>query len=324
MDRFKNILVATSPGHLDPLTLRAAVDLADANDARLTVIDVVAPLPAWRKKMNVEGRVIDIEAAILHDREERLRHLIETTQGGPDVEVVETIGEPFIEVIRRVLSDGHDLVMVGEPAAEKPDMPHLSSGVMHLLRKCPVPVWVMRSSRTDSHRILALIDPDPDAPVRDRLNDLIMELATSLARRQGWELHLGHAWTLEGEAALRSSPYVGLPGAMVDVMVRDTEAIRLGQLDVLAIRHVTESERSIHMVAGAPGVVLPRLADRLDVDLIVMGTVGRTGLSGLIMGNTAETILRSVRCSVLAVKPEGFITPVNSERRSHQTSKESS
>ncbi len=322
MDRFKNILVATSPGHLDPMTLRAAVDLANANDARLTVMDVVAPLPAWRRTMNVEGRVIDIEAELLHDREERLRHLIETTRGGPDVEVVETLGEPFIEVIRRVLAEGHDLVMVGEPVAEKPDEPHLTSGVMHLLRKCPVPVWVMRSGRDGTGRILALVDPDPDDPVRDGLNDLILELATSLAHREDWELHLGHAWTLEGEATLRSSPYVGLPGEMVDVMVRDTEAIRLGQLDMLAIRHVTESERTIHMVAGAPGVVLPLLADRLDIDLIVMGTVGRTGLRGLIMGNTAETILRSVRCSVLAVKPEGFVTPVKPARRSHRTSKE--
>jgi nucleotide-binding universal stress UspA family protein len=41
-----------------------------------------------------------------------------------------------------------------------------------------------------------------------------------------------------------------------------------------------------------------------------MGTVSRTGIRGLIIGNTAETILRSVRCSVLAVKPEGFVTPV--------------
>jgi universal stress protein E len=324
MERFKNILVATSPGHLEPPTLRSAVKLADANDARLTVMDVIAPLPAWRRNMNVEGRVLDIEAAILHDREERLRHLLENTRDGPDAEVIETVGEPFLEVIRRVLVEDHDLVMVGEPVAEKPDEPHLSSGVMHLLRKCPVPVWVMRSSRADSRRVLALVDPDPDDPVGDGLNDLIMELGMSLAHRPGWELHLGHAWTLEGEAALRSSPYVELPGEMVDVMVRDTKATRLGQLDVLAIRHVTESERSIHMVAGAPGVVLPRLADRLDVDLIVMGTVGRTGLSGLIMGNTAETILRSVRCSVLAVKPEGFISPVKPERRSHQTNKESS
>ena len=322
MERFKNILVATSPGRLDPPILGAAVSLAETNDARLTVMDVVAPLPAWRKKIDVEGRVVDVEAAILRDREERLRQLLEHIRGGADVEVVETVGEPFIEVIRRVLDHAHDLVMVGEPVAERPDEPHLSSGVMHLLRKCPVPVWVMRSGRLGTGRVLALVDPDPDDPVSDGLNDLIMELAASLARRQGWELHLGHAWSLAGEATLRSSPYVELPGPMVDAMVRDTESLRLGQLNMLAIRHVTKSERSIHMVAGTPGAVLPRLADDLDVDLIVMGTVGRTGLMGLVIGNTAETILRSVRCSVLAVKPEGFITPVKPQRQSHRAMKE--
>ena len=318
MERFKNILVATSPGRLDPPTLRAAVDLAEINKARLTVVDVVAPIPPWRRKMNVEGRVIDIEAAILRDREERLRHLLGNTRGGPDVEVVETVGEAFIEVIRRVLDHAHDLVVVGEPVAERPDEPHLSSGVMHLLRKCPVPVWVMRSDRSCAGRVLALVDPDPGDPVSDGLNDLIIELAASISRRRRWELHLGHAWGLAGEETLRSSPYVGLPGSMVDVMVRDTKAMRRGELDALAIRHVTESERSIHMVAGTPGVVLPRLADRLNVDLIVMGTVGRTGLMGLVIGNTAETILRSVRCSVLAVKPEGFTTPVRPQRQSHE------
>ncbi|MEX2133825.1 MAG: universal stress protein [Acidimicrobiia bacterium] len=61
---------------------------------------------------------------------------------------------------------------------------------------------------------------------------------------------------------------------------------------------------------GTASKVFPKLADVLEVGLIVMGTVARTGISGLIMGNTAETILRSVRCSVLAVKPEGFVTPV--------------
>lgn len=322
MERFKNILVATSPGHLDPPTLRAAVSLAEINSARLTVFDVVAPMPTWRKTVNVEGRVVDIEAAILLDREERLRHLIENTRGGPDVEVVETVGEPFIEVIRRVLLERNDLVMVGEPVSDRPGEPHLSSGVMHLLRKCPVPVWVMRGARSGTGRILALVDPAPDDPVSDELNDLIMELAVSISRRQGWELHLAHAWSLAGESTLRSSPYVELPGRMVDAMVQDTKATRLEQLNALAIRHVTESERSTHMVQGTPGAVLPRLADRLDIDLVVMGTVGRTGLRGLIVGNTAETILRSVRCSVLAVKPEGFITPVRPRRQSHRAMKE--
>ncbi|MGF1618787.1 MAG: universal stress protein [Acidimicrobiia bacterium] len=65
------------------------------------------------------------------------------------------------------------------------------------------------------------------------------------------------------------------------------------------------------LVKGVPGQMLPQLADRLKINLIVMGTVARRGLSGLIMGNTAETMMRSVRCSILTVKPEGFVSPVS-------------
>jgi nucleotide-binding universal stress UspA family protein len=49
---------------------------------------------------------------------------------------------------------------------------------------------------------------------------------------------------------------------------------------------------------------------KLQADIVVMGTVARTGISGLIIGNTAETILNQLTCSVLAVKPSGFKTPV--------------
>jgi nucleotide-binding universal stress UspA family protein len=41
-----------------------------------------------------------------------------------------------------------------------------------------------------------------------------------------------------------------------------------------------------------------------------MGTVARTGISGFFIGNTAEDVLNQVNCSVMAVKPEGFVTPV--------------
>jgi nucleotide-binding universal stress UspA family protein len=41
-----------------------------------------------------------------------------------------------------------------------------------------------------------------------------------------------------------------------------------------------------------------------------MGTVARTGLSGVFIGNTAENIINSLECPVLAVKPEGFVSPL--------------
>lgn len=55
---------------------------------------------------------------------------------------------------------------------------------------------------------------------------------------------------------------------------------------------------------------MPQLIKDLDAELVVMGTVGRTGIPGFIIGNTAETILNQIECSVLAVKPDGFVTPV--------------
>jgi nucleotide-binding universal stress UspA family protein len=44
-----------------------------------------------------------------------------------------------------------------------------------------------------------------------------------------------------------------------------------------------------------------------------MGTVARIGVAGLFIANTAEAILEQIECSVLAVKPEGFETPVSLE-----------
>lgn len=316
MDRFKKILFAASPGHAEALSLRAAVKLANTNDAHLTVLDVLAPLSRSLKTMRVEGRNVDIEALLQREREERLRRLLKNAPSGPNTKAIVTVGEPFVEVIRHVLAHGNDLMMVHDRGMEKDVAPQLDSGVMHLLRKCPVPVWVMRPSRARKLRILALVDPDSSDPVRDGLNDLVLQLATSLTSREGGELHVGNAWSLVGETALRSSPFLRLPGSEVDALVRQEEATRREELDSLISRHrVDQVGGSLHLVSGDPRDALPRLARLLDIGLIVMGTVARTGVTGLLMGNTAETILRAVDCSILAVKPKGFVTPVKLGRR---------
>jgi len=55
------------------------------------------------------------------------------------------------------------------------------------------------------------------------------------------------------------------------------------------------------------------MAQQHHLDLIVMGTVAMTGMPGFIIGNTAEAILQQVYCSVLAIKPEGFHSPVTTK-----------
>ena len=69
----------------------------------------------------------------------------------------------------------------------------------------------------------------------------------------------------------------------------------------------------LHVVKGPAHFVVSELARELAVDLVVMGTVARTGIDGFFMGNTAEGILAELDCSVLTIKPPGFTSPVTLE-----------
>lgn len=65
-----------------------------------------------------------------------------------------------------------------------------------------------------------------------------------------------------------------------------------------------------HVVEGVAGEIIPDLVQRLGIGILVMGSLARTGISGLLIGNTAERVLSSVEASVLAVKPPGFESPI--------------
>lgn len=61
---------------------------------------------------------------------------------------------------------------------------------------------------------------------------------------------------------------------------------------------------------GLPEDVIPHVAKEKDAELVVIGTVGRTGLSAALVGNTAEHVIDSLDCDVLALKPDGYQSPL--------------
>jgi universal stress protein E len=60
---------------------------------------------------------------------------------------------------------------------------------------------------------------------------------------------------------------------------------------------------NLHVPMGKIGHAVNRLSTRLKIDLMVMGTTARTGLKGLVIGNSAEKVLVKARSDVLALKP---------------------
>jgi hypothetical protein len=65
-----------------------------------------------------------------------------------------------------------------------------------------------------------------------------------------------------------------------------------------------------HLSWGTPWKEIRRHTETLRADLIVIGTVGRSGIKGLLLGNTAEKVLVSCDRSVLTVKPADFVSPI--------------
>ena len=81
-----------------------------------------------------------------------------------------------------------------------------------------------------------------------------------------------------------------------------------GFLETLAI---DRTQIQVHMSWGTPWQEIRRISRHQAADLIVIGTVGRSGIKGLLLGNTAEKVLDTCDCSILTVKPEGFMSPID-------------
>lgn len=309
MKRFQKILCYVG-GPADPSPgLERATELAERNAARLTLVDVLAESSPWLPvpgKSQLERLLVTSRIEDLEEMADRLR------QRGLQVDIVVTTGNPFYELIRRVVIDGHDLVIKTAQGLESRLGGLLGTTALHLMRKCPCPVWVVKPPMAEPfNRVLAAVDPQTDEEDPDPLSIKVLELAASIAESRGSELHVVHAWWLHAEAMLRSRR-INLPPAEIDGLLREVRGAAEQALDALTSSvDLSRGQHESHIVKGQPYQVISGLASKSDI--AVMGTLSRSGIDGLLIGNTAERILRQVDCSVLAVKPEGFRTPLRFE-----------
>jgi len=318
MKHFRNILCVIGPEPASVPTLERAVTLAQHDRAELTVVDVIPKVGAGVRIPGFSTPAGAVQAGLAAERLQALKALTEPYQQRIRMHHAVLSGTGFLQIIRLVLKGQHDLVI--KPAEAPGFLPRLfGSDDMHLLRKCPCPVWITRpSSAMACRNIVAAVDFDPDHadPVSDGLNRQILEFAAALAVADTAALHLVHAWDAPGEFMLRTwsnHPDTDIPAyvsAERDRHRRGFDRIRDQLREQIGSQLANPMAPRFHLERGSAGEVIPRLAGELAADIVVMGTVARTGVAGLFIGNTAESILEQLQCAVLAVKPPGFESPV--------------
>jgi len=322
MKRFKNILCVVNTRVDCKNALQRAVELAKNNQASLAVINVMMQDTAGIGLPDGGPISADLHAARLKSHTQMVEKQLEPFREQVDINIKILSGTPFLEIIREVLRNEYDLVIKTPETQDWLDQ-LFGSDDMHLLRKCPCPVWLTKSGSPKTYRrILAAVDinetyPEEEQQERDAMNHQILEIASSLSLSNFTELHIVHVWEAISESTLRS-PFVNTPENEIAAYMTKVKQLHANSLDAL-INDVTSNmgadaldylKPEKHLIKGWARKEIPMFAKSIDADLIVMGTVGRTGIPGFIMGNTAETILNHIDCSVLAIKPPGFESPV--------------
>ncbi len=320
MANLKRILVVLSDNDRSKAALDHAQSLAAANDATLTAVDVNPYLDAYTDALADIMDKDKLRSLVLSHRKKQLQQLLSEhdTIDSQTAEAKVLDGVPFIELIREALRQQHDLIVKVAEGDIGPKEHVFGSTDMHLMRKSPVPVWILNSAiTTRPKQVLAAIDASTSNEEATAFNRRILDLAQSVAQVSGAKLHLLSAWHLVGEETMRHSPFLKIEARRVDEMlVHAEERVVRHQKELLrwfAQSHPTASPPQCHVVKGVAREVIPVFVDETHIGLAVMGTIGRTGIPGLLIGNTAESVLSEVNCSVLTVKPTGFLTPVTDD-----------
>jgi universal stress protein E len=174
-----------------------------------------------------------------------------------------------------------------------------------VLRRCPCPVWMCRPEPYDRPlNILVASDLHPASEVG-------LRLAVALGQWVSATIHVLHA--------IDYPVYHLWLTALPDEVGRDYHQRVLGhaekmlheQLERTDYRALADPIR-VHITdkVGKPDQVILKCIKDYHIDLLVIGTIGRTGATGVMIGNTAERLLPEVSCSVLAVKPPDFRCPI--------------
>ncbi len=177
---------------------------------------------------------------------------------------------------------------------------------MELLRQCPCPVWLIarrRGSPSVRWRILAAIHANPRDASEQELNATILDWALTLKAFGDAELTLLQAWAPYGASLLKPRMSPDEFTAFIETARRTADEALSSFIEPFKSRL---TDVAVELVQGEPEDAITGFAESHGVDVVVMGTVARTGIVGLVMGNTAERVLQRLRGSVLAVKPPGF------------------
>ncbi|TYK64696.1 universal stress protein UspE [Colwellia echini] len=313
MDIYQSILVVIDPSNEDQKALKRAIEL---------VSKIQTLLPEKHIKITAFFSIFDfsyemttilssddrdsMRELVIKEKQQWLNDLIDDLN--VDIKIHSKVvwnNRPYEAIVKQVIGHNHDLVIKGTHHHDKFKSVVFTPTDWHILRKCPCPVLLVKDHAWPKQgNILAALNVGSDEAEHLSLNNRITEQAKNIAQLITANVHLVNSY----------------PGTPVNI------AIEIPEFDASEYNHAMHEHHQKAMIVhannfniplantyveeGLPEAVIEETALKIDAELVVLGTVGRTGISAALIGNTAEQVIDLLNCDVLALKPDGYVSPL--------------
>ncbi|WP_372769760.1 universal stress protein UspE [Pseudoalteromonas sp.] len=307
MNTIKKILAVIDPSKEKQIALNRSFELARKSGAQITAFLSIYDFSYEMTTMLSREERDAMRDAVINDRKEWIKSLIEAHAQDLEVDCqVVWHNRPFESIINCVLEQSYDMVVKGTHQHDTLKSVIFTPTDWHLIRKCPVSLLLVKEHDWPAGgQILAAVNASSEEETHQTLNHTILQQAANLAELIDGNLNIVNAY----------------PGTPVNIAIeipefdagQYTESVKnyhISATQKLAEQYHIESSHC-YIKEGLPEDVLPQVANQLDAELVVMGTVGRTGISAALIGNTAEHVIDSLNCDVLALKPQGYKSPLD-------------
>ncbi|MGF1741430.1 universal stress protein UspE [Vibrio profundum] len=312
MSIYSNILVCADINRDEQPALQRAVQLAAQSSSR-SAITIFLAIYDFSYDMTSMLSIDERDAmrrGVIHQREQWLEKVSADYVNDNDnlnltIKVV-WHNRPYEAIIAQVFSGEHDIIIKATRKHAVLESVIFTPTDWHLLRKCPVPVLLVKSADWPQNAtIVASVHVGSESDTHKGLNDCMVRQLQDLSERMSAEAFLVNAYPITP-----ANITIELPEFDPTTYSDAVRAHHLMSMKALRQKHGIDEEQT-RVEQGLPEDVIPSVAKKLNAAMVILGTTGRTGLSAVFIGNTAEHVIDKIDCDVLALKPNGFISPLD-------------
>lgn len=302
MFRCKEILVVVETSDINSTALKRAVWLTRHTNAHLTILYIAySALIAMQSHFRQRYAQSEKQALIKKDFEWLNRLVSSFRFNDLDIETKIKWGSSANTIIaEQVAHNNYDLVIKRAGSNKNSFVDSFFSTDMDLLRHCACPVMLVAEDRKHRGGVLCAVDTETSVASNQSFNEELTKQACQISEYFGTQTHLVNSYFDDLE-----NMYINIPDTSEPPIEHVAQRQHQQDLENLAKLHAITTANQ-HLEQGHPDHVIPKVADRTDVSLLVMGIKTRIGLNEFLFGHTAEHILDSIHCDVLAIPPNAF------------------